>query len=133
MPDHGEECYEGNRGFICRNHSAQIDYDLAHYEFEVPFWIYCSPKYIAKHQDTFAQIKAVKDKRFMTDALPHLLLHLAGIKAKDYHAEYDILSPQYNEMRPRILKNTTNYDDLVEQHKRKTVKRYNNSENKKQK
>lgn len=133
MPDHGEECYEGNRGFICRNHSAQIDYDLAHYEFEVPFWIYCSPKYIAKHQDTFAQIKAVKDKRFMTDALPHLLLHLAGIKAKDYHAEYDILSPQYNEMRPRILKNTTNYDELVEQHKRKTVKRYNNSENKKQK
>ena len=33
MPDHGEECYEGNRGFICRNHSAAIDYDLARYEF----------------------------------------------------------------------------------------------------
>ena len=37
VPDHGEECFEGSRGFICRNHSAAIDYDLAHYEFEVPF------------------------------------------------------------------------------------------------
>ena len=39
MPDHGEECYEGNRGFICRKHSAAIAYDLARYEFEIPFWI----------------------------------------------------------------------------------------------
>ena len=46
----------------------------------------------------------------MTDALPHMLLYLAGIHTKDYHAEYNILSPQYNEMRPRILKNTTDYD-----------------------
>ena len=36
MPDHGEECFEGNRGFICRKHSAAIDYDLARYEFEIP-------------------------------------------------------------------------------------------------
>ena len=30
VPDHGEECYEENRGFICRNHSAEIDWPLAH-------------------------------------------------------------------------------------------------------
>ena len=121
MPDHGEECFEGKRDIICRNHSAKIDYDLARYEFRVPFWIYCSPKYIKRHPEVFAQIKAIRHKRFMTDALPHLLLHLGGIKAKDYHGEYDILSPQYNEERPRILKNTTDYDDLVVVHKRKTA------------
>ena len=112
MPDHGEECYEGNRGFICRNHSAAIDYDLAHYEFEIPFWIFCSYKYAAKHPDIYKEIIAAKNRRFMTDALPHMLLYLAGIHTKDYHAEYNILSPQYNEMRPRILKNTTDYDKL---------------------
>lgn len=112
MPDHGEECYEGNRGFICRNHSAAIDYDLAHYEFEIPFWIFCSYKYAAKHPDIYKEIIGAKNRRFMTDALPHMLLYLAGIHAKDYHAEYNILSPQYNEMRPRILKNTTDYDKL---------------------
>ena len=113
MPDHGEECYEGNRGFICRNHSAAIDYDLAHYEFEIPFWIFCSYKYAAKHPNIYKEIIGAKNRRFMTDALPHMLLYLAGIHTKDYHAEYNILSPQYNEMRPRILKNTTDYDKLT--------------------
>lgn len=113
MPDHGEECYEGNRGFICRNHSAAINYDLAHYEFEIPFWIFCSYKYAAKHPDIYKEIIGAKNRRFMTDALPHMLLYLAGIHTKDYHAEYNILSPQYNEMRPRILKNTTDYDKLT--------------------
>lgn len=112
MSDHGEECYEGNRGFICRNHSSAIDYDLARYEFEIPFWIYCSPQYVRRHPEMVREIKAAKDRRFMTDALPHLLLHLAGISAPDYRQEYDVLSDGYNEMRPRLLKATTDYDKL---------------------
>ena len=124
MPDHGEECYEGNRGFICRNHSANIDWPLAHYEFEIPFWIYCSQKYINKHRDIYRQIKKAKDKRFMTDALPHLLLYLAGIETPTYNAKYNILSPEYDEMRPRILKNSADYDQLrdAEMAKQKRLK-----------
>ena len=119
MPDHGEECYEGNRGFICRNHSATIDYDLAHYEFEIPFWIYCSPKYARRHPEMVKEIKAAKDRRFMTDALPHLLMHLAGISAPDYHKEYDVLSNDYNEARPRLLKGYADYDKLRDNHANK--------------
>lgn len=40
----------------------------------------------------------------MTDALPHLLLYLAGIETPTYNPKYNILSPEYDEMRPRILK-----------------------------
>lgn len=116
MPDHGEECYEDDRGFICRNHSAAIDWPLAHYEFEIPFWIYCSHRYAVRHPEIFKQIVEARKRRFMTDALPHLLLYLAGISSKDYHAEYNVLSPDYNEMRPRILKGTTDYDVLREKH-----------------
>lgn len=116
MPDHGEECYEGNRGFICRNHSATIDYDLAHYEFEIPFWIYCSPTYTRRHPEMVKEIKAAKDRRFMTDALPHLLMHLAGISSPDYHKEYDVLSTEYNEQRPRLLKGYADYDKLRDRH-----------------
>ena len=112
VPDHGEECFEGSRGFICRNHSAAIDYDLAHYEFEVPFWIWCSKSMIAKHPDLYQEIRAAKDRRLMTDALPHTLLYLAGIKAPDYHEAYNVLSPKYQERRPRILKNQADYDRL---------------------
>ena len=123
VPDHGEECYEENRGFICRNHSAEIDWPLAHYEFEIPFWIYCSPKYIKKHHDIYKQIRKAKDRRYMTDALPHLLLYLAGIQTPTYNAKYNILSDEYDEMRPRILKNSADYDKLrdaeIEKQKRK--------------
>lgn len=112
MPDHGEECYEDNRGFICRNHSSAIDWPLAHYEFEIPFWIYCSQKYISTHHDIYRQIRKARNKRYMTDALPHLLLYLAGIETPTYNAKYNILSPDYDEMRPRILKNTADYDKL---------------------
>ena len=112
VPDHGEECFEGSRGFICRNHSAAIDYDLAHYEFEVPFWIWCSKSMIAKHPELYQEIRTAKDRRLMTDALPHTLLYLAGIKAPDYHEAYNVLSPKYQERRPRILKNQADYDRL---------------------
>uniref|UniRef100_A0AB33IVJ2 Phosphoethanolamine transferase CptA n=1 Tax=Prevotella sp. GTC17253 TaxID=3236793 RepID=A0AB33IVJ2_9BACT len=112
MPDHGEECYEETRGFICRNHSAAIDYPLAKYEFEIPFWIYCSPRYAHQHPEIYREIVAARNRKYMTDALPHLLLYLAGIHTPYYQAAYNVLSPQYDESRKRILKNTADYDLL---------------------
>src|SRR3712207_6721014 len=106
MPDHGEECFEGNRGFICRNHSARIDYDLARYEFEIPFWIWCSHSYAVKHPELYKEIVQAKNRALMTDALPHMLLYLAGISAPYYREAYNVLSPNYDERRPRILKGT---------------------------
>ena len=114
MPDHGEECYEGTRGIICRNHSAEIDRDLARYEFEIPFWIWCSPRYAAVHPEVFKQVIEARQRPLMTDALAHTLLYLAGISTPWYKPECDVLSPEYNEKRPRILKNTTDYDKLAE-------------------
>ena len=58
----------------------------------------------------------------MTDALPHLLLYLAGIETPTYKEEYNILSPKYNEMRPRILKNSADYDQLRDEHLEKVEK-----------
>ena len=122
MPDHGEECYEPGRNFICRNHSADVDWPLAHYEFEVPFWIYCTHRYAVTHPEIFKAIKDAKDKRFMTDALPHMLVWLAGISAKDYRSEYNLLSPQYNERRPRILKHVADYDKLRDAERARELK-----------
>ena len=122
MPDHGEECYEPGRNFICRNHSADVDWPLAHYEFEVPFWIYCTHRYAVTHPEIFKAIKDAKDKRFMTDALPHMLVWLAGISAKDYRPEYNLLSPQYNERRPRILKHVADYDKLRDAERARELK-----------
>ena len=48
----------------------------------------------------------------MTDALPHLLLYLGGISSPHYRDDLNVLSDGYNEKRPRMLKNTTDYDKL---------------------
>lgn len=113
VPDHGEECYEEDRGFICRNHSSEIDYKLAKYEFEIPFWIWCSRQYVRKHPEIFKAVIQAKNRRLMTDALPHMLLYLAGIHAKDYNPRHNVLSEEYDEQRPRLLKGKVNYDGLT--------------------
>ena len=118
MPDHGEECYEESRNFNCRLHSAAIDEKLAKYEFAVPFWIWCSRSYVKKNPEVYHQIVAAKNRRLMTDALPHLLLYLGGISSPYYKAEYNVISENYNELRPRILKGTTDYDKLRKDEKK---------------
>lgn len=116
MPDHGEECYEPGRNIMCRDHSSEIDWPLAHYEFEIPFWIYCTHKYAVRHPEVFMAVKEAKDCRFMTDALPHTLLWLAGIHTRYYKEKMDVLSPNYDNTRPRILKGKANYDKLRDEH-----------------
>ena len=101
------------RGIICRNHSAEIDYGLAKYEFEIPFWIYCTHRYAVRHPQIFKQIVEARKRPYMTDALPHLLLYLAGISTPDYCSRYNILSDDYDASRPRLLKGKTDYDKLV--------------------
>lgn len=110
--DHGEECFGPGVNFCGRMHSTEITARLAREEFEVPFWIWTSKKYRKAHPDITAQIKASRNRPYMTDALPHLLLYLAGIHCPEYRPDLNLIGDKYNEKRPRILKNTTDYDKL---------------------
>ena len=113
LPDHGEEVFgPGARHFFGRMHDAVINKRLADEEFRIPMWIYATPLYARNHPDVVAAIKAAAPKKYMTDALSHLLMGLAGIHTKYYKPQYDILSPQYDESRRRLLKNNTDYDTL---------------------
>ena len=112
MPDHGEECFNGTLDFYGRMHSATIDYRLAREEFEIPFWIWASEAYRQTHPYGWEAIKRYSHRPYMTDLLPHTLLSLAGIHTKDYRAEFDVLNSKYNEKRPRLLKNSVDYNQL---------------------
>ena len=112
VPDHGEECYGGDVHFYGRMHSTEITARLAHEEFDIPFWIWCSRKYRASHPDVFRNIRKARKRPYMTDALPHLLLYLGGIDTPYYREKLNVLSPEYDKERPRILKNQTDYNKL---------------------
>lgn len=114
LSDHGEEVFNDGFKHYGRNHSAEITGRLAHQEFDVPFWIWCSRQYTINHPDVYRRIVESRHRRMMTDALPHLLFYLAGISSKDYNSRYCILSDDYDEMRPRIIKGTVDYDKIIE-------------------
>lgn len=111
MPDHGEECFN-SMDYFGRNHSATIDYRLAREEFEIPFWIWASEKYRQTHPYGWEAVKRYCHRPYMTDLLPHTLMFLGGIHTKDYRKEYDVLNNAYNEKRPRLLKNSVDYNGL---------------------
>ena len=48
----------------------------------------------------------------MIDALPHLLLYLGGISTPLYRQELNIITPEYDVNRPRILKGTVDYNKM---------------------
>ena len=110
--DHGEEIFDGSPYMYGRMHNANVDYRLARNEMEIPFWIWGSPQYIEKHPYGWKAIQDAKDRPLMTDALPHLLLYLGGISTDAYREELNVISPGYDTKRPRILKGTTDYNQL---------------------
>jgi heptose-I-phosphate ethanolaminephosphotransferase len=112
MPDHGEEIFDGSPFMYGRMHGANIDYRLARNEMEIPFWIWGSPQFIENHPSGWQAIRNAKDRPMMIDVLPHLLLYLAGISTPAYRPEYNVIAPEYNTKRPRILKGTTDYNTL---------------------
>lgn len=112
VPDHGEECYNDSLLLHGRIHSAKITARLAREEFDIPMWIYCTPSYREAHPDVYEAIVRARDKAYMTDALPHTLLSLAGIYCREYRASLDVLSPAYDESRKRMLKHEADYDEI---------------------
>ena len=113
MPDHGEECFNDSLGIYGRLHSTDIDRRLAREEFEIPFWIWASDEYQATHPYGWAAIKRYRHRPYMTDLLPHTLLFLGGIHTPLYRQERDVLHADYNAQRSRLLKGTTDYNQLI--------------------
>lgn len=112
VPDHGEEIFDDEPYTSGRLHNADIDYRLARNEMEIPFWIWGSPLYRENHPYGWLAIQAAKDRPLMIDVLPHFLLYLGGISTPLYREELNVISPDYNVNRPRILKGVTDYNRL---------------------
>ena len=112
MPDHGEEVHDELPVFG-RNLTMELSAPLARAEFRIPFLIWCSNRYRKQHPEVVAQIKAALHRPFMTDDIPHLLLYLAGIHCREYEDFRNLISPDYNDKRKRIIKGTTDFDQLM--------------------
>lgn len=115
LSDHGEEVMDGS--FILGRTPAEPPEPIvAHYEFGIPFTIWYSQTFRRKHPAVVDRIWAARHKPFMNDDLPHIIMGLAGIKGQFYDPKRDLLSPDFNAQRKRLLKRKYNYDELNKQY-----------------
>lgn len=112
LSDHGEEVYDW-RNSCYRTNSDQMTPEIARYQYEIPLLFYVSDCFKANHPDLLAEIQAARHKPFIATMLPFALFHLAGISHADYKPSLDILSPDYDESYPRIIREDVYYDELM--------------------
>ena len=130
MSDHGEEAFGNGLEIFGRNHSAVIDFRLAHEEYEIPLWIWYSKEYAKKHPDIVRQIGRAAHRPFMTDNISQVLVYLAGIQTPFYRDDYNVLSDSYDSTRKRIIKGTVDYDELRFKHEEEMKSNKKEDENK---
>lgn len=102
MPDHGEECFDELHRMGRLPQSDLSDERVVRAEYQIPFWIWCSQPCIERRPGLMRRIRAAKDRPFLTDDLPHMLLSLAGIHCRYYCPERDLLSSQFRSDRRRL-------------------------------
>ena len=112
LSDHGEEIYDW-RNSCYRTNSDLMTPEIARYQYEVPMMFYMSDSYKKNHPEMVESIEAGKHKPFISSLLPFALFHLAGIAHADYESCRDILSPDYDENYPRIIRDDVYYDELM--------------------
>ena len=112
LSDHGEEVYDW-RNSCYRTNSDQMTPEIARYQYEIPLLFYVSDNFKANHPDLLDEIQAAQHKPFIATMLPFALFHLAGISHADYKPSLDILSPDFDESYPRIIREDVYYDELM--------------------
>ena len=95
--------------------SDQMTPEIARYQYEIPLLFYVSDAFKANHPDLLGEIEAAQHKPFFATMLPFALFHLAGISHADYKSQFDILSPDFDESYPRIIREDVYYDELMKQ------------------
>ena len=114
LPDHGEACYD--YGHVSGRPQTTTPNDL-YQVYDIPFWIYMTKSYQMKHPDIVEQVHQAKDKPFMTDNLGQVLVYLAGISIPEYISENNLLSPDYNVTRKRMIKGEVDYDEIMKDYR----------------
>ena len=115
MPDHGEECFDElqRMGRLPVGHYSP---EVLRQEYRIPFWIWCSERYIENHHLIYDQIKNSHKRPFMTDDLPHLMLYLAGIHCREYQESRCLISNKFNTKRKRLVSGEVDFDSVVNAH-----------------
>ncbi len=109
--DHGEEVFD-YRNFMGRDHNISKSKDLMRNDNEIPFIIWLSPVYKAKHPEIFNRFKAAANLPFTNDDLSNILFDLGCLKTKYYQSHRNPLSSDFKAGK-RMIYDKYDYDELM--------------------
>lgn len=112
LSDHGEEVYDWRDKYE-RTNERTITPEVARYQYEIPLMFYMTDTFKVCHPDVAEAVTTSADRPFISSDLCHLLFYLGGISIADYQEKRNILSPQYDKTRKRIIGSSTDYDELM--------------------
>ena len=100
--DHGEEVYN----FRLQQERTDLKTDdprAMRYQLDIPFLIYVSPLYAAKHPQQVERIRRSVNRPFMTDNLPQVIFDLLGVHTSYYKPSHSVINEEYRPQKQRIL------------------------------
>lgn len=97
LSDHGQVLYDAP------NNPNLVGHSLSRQGVSIPMFVALSPSMRAKYPDLLPRLQAIKDRRIMTDVLPHAIIGLLGVDTPLYKPELDFWGTAYDEQRPRII------------------------------
>ncbi|MGX2981934.1 sulfatase-like hydrolase/transferase [Helicobacter sp. 23-1045] len=108
ISDHASDVWDTGIG------SLRVDSKITRFMVEVPFVVFVSDEFIARHPALYTQIAQSTQKPFMIDDLIHALIDIAGFQIDGYESSRSIFSDDFNANRARMLgtKANQNYENL---------------------
>ncbi len=107
--DHGEEVYN-YRLQQGRTDLKTDDTRAIRYQLDIPFLIYVSPLYTARHPQEVERIRKSVNRPFMTDNLPQVIFDLLGVHTRYYKPSRSVINEKYHPQKQRKLQVGKLYD-----------------------
>ena len=108
LSDHGDDVFDTS------DKPLRSDTKPTRFMLEIPFIVYMSDEFIAKHPKIHARLKAALDEPFMSDDLMHTIIDIAGFEISGFEPKRSLLSDDktFLRTRPRMIgkKAQKNYD-----------------------
>ena len=104
ISDHGNDVWDTGEG------SVRSDSKITRFMVEVPFVVFVSDEFRARHPQIYARIASSTNKPFMIDDLMHALINIAGFKVDGYEVARSIFSDDFNANRTRKVGTKANVD-----------------------
>lgn len=109
ISDHGDDVFDTG------DKPLRTDSKITRFMVEIPFIVYVSDEFRAKHPQIYARIKNSTKKPFMIDDLIHALIDISGFTIDGFEENRSLFSDKFNQTRQRMVgkKAQINYDTTL--------------------